>query len=107
MTLKEQMQADLLFVEDDMENKTFTWNGEDYTCIPGALSEVYTLGVGGFGQNLTKVLVVRKDQFTDCVYPLSKEKLTYDDKTYRIVVVVENANKAFMRLLLSDDNEGI
>ena len=36
MTLKEQMLADLLTIESDMGDQTFTWKGEDYLCIPAS-----------------------------------------------------------------------
>ena len=101
------MQADLAVIETDLDSVEFTWKSENYLCSPASVNQTNDLGIGGFGENISKVLVVRKNAFTDSLYPASKEFVTYDGKEYRIATVVENANKAFLRLLLVDDNQGV
>ncbi len=66
-----------------------------------------TLESGGFSFQADKVLVVRKELFTDSIVPKQTQQLTFDGKTYRIDKVVNNANNAFMRLVLVDINRGV
>lgn len=107
MTLKDTIIADLSVIAADMGDQVFTWNGEDYICIPSSTSKGLNLEMGGFGGEATLVLNVRKELFTDAVYPQSQQTLTFNSATYRIESQRQDATGAFLRLQCTDNNRGV
>lgn len=107
MALKDTIIADLAVIAADMGDQVFTWNSEEYICIPSSTSKGLNLEMGGFGAESTLVLNVRKELFTDDVYPQPKQTLTYNSVTYRIESQRQDATGAFLRLFCVDDNRGV
>lgn len=102
MNLKETMQADLGAIATDLGDQVFTWNGEDYICIPSSTNVEGELGIGGFNINNSRTITVNKDLFTDDLYPKEKDIITFNDTRYRIEKRINNANDAFLHLILID-----
>lgn len=107
MTLKEQMQLDLDDIEQDLEYQSFTWQGVDIICIASSLGETKDLEGGGFEVGADLIFTVNLNKFTDGIYPLSKQYLTYRSKQYRIESVTTNTNQSFLRLFCVDRNKGV
>ena len=102
MTLSQIIEKDLQIIERDLGNQFFTWDGSDYVCIVGASVESADLGVGGFGGDTIKPIVVRKNLFTDGVYPVKADLVTLDNIQYEINKVTNDATGAFLHLDLLD-----
>lgn len=90
-----------------LANPTFTFNGEDYLCIPSSNGAVATLEDGGFSVDADLVLSTPVALFTDGTFPVSQQTITYREKTYRIITVREDASAAIIRLFCADDSKGI
>ncbi len=105
MTLSETILSGLKTIEADLGNQTFTWKGEDYICHPSGDTTDATLSDGGFDIAADKVLVVRKELFTNGIFPKSQEKLVFNNQSYRIEQVRNNATNSFLRLVCSSANK--
>lgn len=105
MNISETITSALQQIEGFMGDKVFTYNGEDYPCISGGVSETAQLVSGGFEVGFDKVLVVRKEVFTDGIYPTKKETVLFGAKTYRILTVIENGTEDFLKLVLEQPNK--
>lgn len=106
MSLRETVAADLELIADDLENPVMTWNTEDYEVVPSSTGKKLNLEMGGFGGEADVVLNVRKELFTDEVYPSAQQKVTFNSITYRIDQVRYDATGAFLRLFCVDANRG-
>ena len=102
MSLKDTIQADLATISTDLGDPVFTWNGEDYLCIPSSTNVDEFLGIGGFNINYARTITVNLNLFTDTIYPREKDRVTFEGTEYRIEKRIWNANNSFMRLVLVD-----
>jgi|SRR6185369_9096840 len=108
MTLQEIIGNDLEdVIEKDLGNQTITWKDEDYFMVPSSEDTMNSLDIGGYDVVIDKVVNVRKNQFTDDIFPKSQEQVTFADKIYVIQKVKEDATRAFYKLFLTDPNRGI
>lgn len=107
MALKDIIVADLKLVSSDMGSQIFSWKGEEYECIPSTTSDQLTLEVGGFSDGANISFTVLKELFTDGIYPISQQKITYKNVTYRIQSVRQEVTDAFIRLSCVGENKGI
>lgn len=105
MGLSDTIREDLQFIENEMENQVFTWQNNDYICIPNTANEERVLEPGGFSVNADLVLSTRTDQFV--TFPTEQEKLVYLEKTYRIIKVGKIALGVYLRLHCMSENRGI
>jgi hypothetical protein len=114
MALPDDIAADLAELEtelapDGVNPHTFSHNGIDYPCTPGSVTRGKTLGSGGFSIEADLVLFVRAilfptEQEHAGARPESKEKLTYNNRSYRIEDVVTPAGEPFFKLICVDPN---
>jgi hypothetical protein len=98
MTLSETIARDLLTIESDLGSQYFTWDNADYVCIVGASVESVDLGVGGFGGDTIKPVMVRKNLFSDGVYPTKADIVTLDGIDYEVNKITNDATKTFLHL---------
>lgn len=106
-TLQEIFVADLKSITIDLDNKVFTYGGQDYECIPSSIGDASMLEVGGFSEDSDLSISVLKELFTDNIYPTSQQKIIYKSKTYRIHTVRQDVTDAFIRLSCIDDSKGV
>jgi len=107
MTLKDIINRDLQTIAADLDNPVITWNGEDYECVPSSNGILASLEDGGFAIEADFIANVRKELFTDDIYPKSQQKLTYNNADYRIITVRHDASSAFVRLFCNSINRGV
>ena len=107
MALSDIIKADLQTLVTDLGEQVFTWNDEDYECIPSPDSDASVLGEGGFSIEVDLNITVSKDAFSSEIYPASQDKITFNNKTYRIITVRSDASGAFLRLLCNSANRGV
>lgn len=108
MSLPDEMAADLLDLEAEIP-VNFTWNGAEYPCVTGPTRKSRDLQAGGFGLDAALVLFVRAQLFViDGVTtrPESKQRLTFEEKSWRIDEVVQVAGSPFLRLVCNDPAQG-
>lgn len=108
MGLPEEMAADMLELETEL-GATFTWNGTEYPCVTGPTRRSRELQPGGFGLEEAIVIFVRAELFViDGVTarPQSKQRLTFEDQTWRIDEVVQVAGSPFLRIVCNDPAQG-
>ena len=101
------MEADLLTIQADLENPVFIFDSQEFPAISvSSLTEALTLDdSGGFSQEQGLVIVVRITDFDGVTPPVSqKDKITYKSTVYRVERVIENANSAFIKLIVIDPN---
>jgi hypothetical protein len=102
MSLPEEMAADLAELETEIPI-TFAWNGSDYPTVTGPTRRSRDLQPGGFGLEAALVLFVRADLFADVdARPQSKQRLTFEDQSWRIDEVTQVAGSPFLRLTCND-----
>lgn len=97
--ITDEIAADLLELEDEIPT-TFTWNGASYACVTGSTRRTRNLEPGGFGLEAGLVIFVRASLFT--TRPTSRERLTFENATWRIDDVTQVAGSPFLRLLCND-----
>ena len=107
MSLQDQIKADLALISTDLGNPIATWKGEEYEVVPGSSGDVWTLEEGGFSDDADVILNIRKELFTDDVYPASQQLITYLSKVYRIITARADASGAFIRLFCADNSRGV
>lgn len=107
MTLRETIIADLESIATDLENPVMTWNSEEYEVVPSSTGKQLNLEEGGFGSDLDLVINVRKELFTDEVYPASQQTITYNSIEYRIESVRYDVTGAFLRIFCINKNRGV
>lgn len=107
MALKDTIIADIKQIITDLDTQVITWNGQDYECVPGSDGTMATLEVGGFAVDADLVVTILKEQFTDDIYPVAQQKITYKTKTYRIEKVRDDVTDAFIRLFCINPARGI
>ena len=105
MSLPAELAADLEEIEADL-GLTFTWpagsTGTEYPCVTGSLTRGRHLVVFGFGPNADVVIIVRAEHFGTGDRPESKQKLTFNSRTYRIQDVILPAGEPFLKLICVD-----
>lgn len=87
-------------IEAIMGDQTFVLNGETYACHVGTQTATDVLESGGFNETQQTVLVVRKSVFTDGVYPLQNQKITYKGIVYYIDTINNDATDTFFNIAL-------
>lgn len=107
MSLADIIKADLQLINADLGEPTITWNDEDYECIPSSNGSTSNLEEGGFSVDADLIINIRKELFTDEVFPQAQQKLTYNDVVYRIQTVRTDATNTFLRLVCTDINKGV
>lgn len=105
MTIEEMIKDDLQVIEAEF-NKTLNWKGEDYACIPASAGEASILEIGGFAVSVDIVLCVRRELFTDGIYPEQQQTLTYNGETYRIARVRNEPFDVFIKFDCVSDSRG-
>jgi hypothetical protein len=112
--LKDLMVQDLGYIEGQMDQPVFTWNGTadpfkggtDYPCVPGSAGDMAVLTEGGFQVNLDLILSVRQELFNGS-FPKHEQRVKYKGYGFRIYQVRYDSVGAFLRLLLYSDTKGI
>lgn len=108
MAFPDEIAADLVELEAEFP-VTFSWNGSEYPCVTGPTRRAREIQPGGFGLDSALVLFVRAELFIiDGVTtrPVSKERLTFEERTWRIDEVVQVAGSPFLRLVCNDPAQG-
>jgi len=100
MTFTEAIEAGLKEIETLMGDKEFTYDGEVFKCHVGTQTVSSVLETGGFDETQTIVLVVRKSEFSDDIYPQDNEKIIYNEVTYWVDTVNTDATDTFLNLVL-------
>jgi hypothetical protein len=101
LTLKQTIEQDLHVIENDLGEQSFTWDGNDYVCIPaGSSQESALLSLGGFGGDTDSVVMVRKSLFADGVYPEKENIITMDGIAYEIDRISDDVTHTFLVLYL-------
>jgi len=106
MTLASTIETSLISIESMLGDKTFVWDDTQYKCHVGNLNESAELVAGGYAQTANKLLVVRKSEFTEGIYPEEKQDfITYNGKKFLVAAVIEDATETFLQLVLSTPNK--
>ena len=107
ITLADIIGPDLQAIAADLGSPIFEWQGEEFECIPGTDSEDRTFSFGESILTVDVVLTVRKELFTNDIFPESQQKLKYKDVEYRIGQVKQDATQTFLKLFCGNPNKGI
>lgn len=113
-TIKDEIVKDLLSIEDDLGNPTFTWNGNAYVCTASAAEIERDVDTGGFQLVKILTLTVRlidehgNYTFPNNTIPKSQQKIVYDidQLVYRIISVKTHTTGAFVRLTCQAETRG-
>jgi hypothetical protein len=81
-------------------SKTFIYDGESFLCHTGQQVVSSVLETGGFSETQQTVIVVRKSQFTDGIYPQVNERITYNSVNYFVDVVTPDSDDVFLNIAL-------
>lgn len=107
MTLRDTINKDLARISLDLGSPVMGWNGEEYECIASSQGSTFKLEIGGYAEDSDVVFTLRKELFADGIYPISKQKVTFDGLTYRIENVKYDVTKAIIRLFCNNINNGV
>jgi hypothetical protein len=99
--LGDEIESDLQNVEEDLGFPYFTWDGEDFRCIPSGTGQGGQLVSGGILSESDLVLVVRLTVFPNRQYP-TQGLITYKGKQYRIDSDRVDVTGTFVRLACVD-----
>lgn len=111
-SLKDEIIADLAEIEDEFDNLTFTYNGNEYDCIASVSTYNKTLDIGGFRLVRQLNMTVRlldtygSNIFTNTI-PQPQEKITFQDTNYRIQHVHTHPTGAYIRILAEELYKGV
>lgn len=98
-TLYDQILEDIASITAELGNPVFTWNGTDYECVPSTANDSKQVDIGGFSSDSDLIVSVRSDLFFNSIYPeVQKSKITYLNKTYRVLKVGFLNHGAIIRL---------
>ena len=117
-TLKQEIIKDLVVIENDLGQPTFTWNSGSYKLIPSISDFSRELDTGGFSREKMLTATVRKfnpdgsSTFSDNVYPKPQQKITYNDgndggTSYRIESTKHSPEGAYFRLIAVATTKGL
>jgi hypothetical protein len=98
--LTSAIESGLKQIESYMDSPTFEYDGEQYSCHVGSQAVTNVLEVGGFAETQQIVLVVRKSQFTDGIYPQENDKITFRDVVYFVDIINTDATNTFLNIPL-------
>lgn len=102
MALPDELAADLAELETEIP-ATFTWNGAAYPCTRGSVRRSKALGSGGFSLDADLILYVRTAHFADVASrPQLKQKLTFEDRDFRLEEITVPAGSPFLKLTCAD-----
>ncbi len=101
MTLADTIKNDLLTIEADLGNQVFTWDGEDYICIPSTDERLVESDSvrGNFIVQRVLNLTVRTNLFSDSLFPSAQDTVKYKSAIYRIVNVKQDPTGALLKLI--------
>lgn len=113
MALQADIIADLITIEGELGNPTFTWKTGTYNFIPSISEFNRELEDGGFSTNQMMTATVRKltssgtNVFT--TLPTAQEIITYnmDGSTFRIESIRQDSTGAYFRLTAVSTVRGI
>ena len=111
--LRNQIIDDLLVMEDELNNPSFHWNGDNYGFIPSISEFDRELETGGFSTNQMLTATVRKlDSSYNSIfapYPTAQDKIIYnmDGSEFRIESIKHDATGAYFRLVAVSTVRGI
>lgn len=107
------MVADLIVVENDLNNPVFYWGAAEYPCVPSITEATRELGEGGFAMDKVLSIVVRLEDadenlvFDNNLVPTPQEKITYNGETFRIFTTKKHPTGAYMRIMAISEIKGI
>jgi hypothetical protein len=107
MALSDIIANNFQTIIDDLGNQTFTWSGEEYECAPSNTTSELNLESGGFSEVQTLTLTALRSAFSDDLFPQSKDTLTFNDTTYRVLSQRKDASGALVKLVCYEPNKGI
>lgn len=118
MSLKTEIIADLVKIENDLGNPVFTWNGQTYPLIPSISDFQRALDTGGYKNDKMLTATIRKyntdgsNVFSGSIYPTSQQKLIYIDgndggTAYRIEHIKHDPTGAYMRVIAVTSTAGL
>lgn len=116
-TLRTEITSDLLKIEADLGNPSFTWNSSSYGFIPSVSDFTRELDTGGFKYEKLLTATIRKytstgaTTFSGSAYPKPQQKITYDDGnegvSYRIESIKHSPEGAYMRMTCVSITKGL
>lgn len=81
----------------------FTWNGNDYPCVPSSIVETKIFGEGGFAPETDLTLFVQIEDLPD-PGPTVKQTLTYRSRVYDIDTITEVPGSEQIKIGCKDPN---
>lgn len=112
-TLRDDIVNDLIIIEGELGNPTFTWKNGTYNFIPSISEFDRELEDGGFSTNQLMTATVRKYTASGSaiftVSPTAQETITYnmDGSTFRIQSIKHDATGAYLRIIAVSTVRGI
>lgn len=100
-------------IEDELNNPSFYWKGDNYSFIPSIAEFDRSLEDGGFSTNQLMTATVRKLNADGSTifspYPTAQETIIYnmDGSTWRIESIRHDATGAYFRLTAVSTVRGI
>jgi hypothetical protein len=100
MDFSTTIETSLKQIEIFLGSKTFTYDGDSYLCHVGQQTQSTVLELGGFAETQQLVLIVRKSTFSDSIYPVADEQITYNDVVYFVDTVNADPSDTFINIAL-------
>jgi len=118
MSLQQEIVGDLIDIENDLGNPTFTWNGSTYNFIPSVAEFNRMLETGGFQLVRELKATVRLWDIADDgslqsvfngIVPQPQQKFTYsiDGVTYRIGIIRPDPTNSYFRIIAYSVTKGV
>ena len=116
-TLQSEIVADLIEIENELNNASFVWSidGNSYSACASVADLEKELEFGGFKTIKLLTLTVRLidgngyNVFTNNAYPQPQDIITYsvDNLNYRVISVKKHSTGAFIRLTCEGTTRGV
>lgn len=110
-TLKQEIITGIQFQENDLENPVFTWQGNDYACVPSVNEFKRTLDTGGFVIDKLLTMVVRLlDENGNAIFdtlPTAQQIITYNNQQFRIENTKTHPTGAYLRIMAMGVTRGL
>ena len=117
MALRDEIVRDLEYMECELGNPTFTWNGNAYNFIPSISEFRRELETGGFQSVKLLTATVRKYslncdyEYTSLFpngYPTSQNIINYslDGTNFRIETIKHDPTNSFFRIIAHSTTKG-
>jgi len=115
--LRTTITSDLIQIESDLGNPTFTWNSGSYPFIPSVSDFTRELDTGGYKYEKMLTATIRKynadgsSVFSGSIYPSPQQKIIYTDGNdgglaYRIETIKHSPEGAYMHLIAASSTKG-